>query len=404
MFKNILAFYYFIVIFSNVYLWSIKFIGGLSIRVPLFLMNFVLIFFLYKRKTKNIYLLVFPLFFLFFSLISVANDDFGNVMSFLKDIVFSRFAISYMLIVLTLVLFPNYIDFKKAINILILIASFNSIVIFGQFLNISFIWTLTDIITADRYSDFDLKFLVELKGSYRGLVGTVKSGYLLCLLAPLILYKILTSEKKMFWRFFLLFNILISILLQQRLAFVLIVLNALYYFYFFNFKKKKAVYVIIFGLGLCFFLLSDYNVLFLDSSNSRLISLEDKSREQLYLTALNFISNRPFLGGFDSFYFLLELSPHNLFLNAWIRGGFFGFIPILIMVIIIVKKSYKIIRKGRLANPISVFFALAFLNYIVLSLTHNEGLTSADGITFILLAFFMLTIGLVSNNKSDLNF
>lgn len=398
MYKNILTFYYFVVVFSSVYLWSIKLIGTLSIRVPLFFINFILILILSKRKIKNTYLLIFPLLFIIFSFLSVINDDFGKLDLFLADIVFSRFLISYMLVALTLVLVPKYFSFKKAIGVLILVASFNSLIIFGQFLNIDYVWIITDVITANRYEDIDLLLLVDLKGAYKGLVGTVKSGYLLCLLIPLILYKIAINDKKIFWTLFFLFNILIVILLQQRMAFLIIILNTVYYIYFFNIKNNKSIYFIffsVFSLVICLLHIFGYNIFIFDTTNSRLSTLEDESRRQLFDVAINFILDRPFFGGFDSFYPILNLSPHNLFLNAWIRGGIVGFISILIMVVFIFKKSSNVLRRGNLTNPLYVFLILAFLNYILLSFTHNEGITSADGITFILLAFFILVLDII---------
>ena len=105
------------------------------------------------------------------------------------------------------------------------------------------------------------------------------------------------------------------------------------------------------------------------------------------------------MGGIQAFYNLSNLSPHNLLLDAWIRGGIFGFISIFILVIIVFKKGYIILRNSTQSNPILLFFTMSLLNLIIMSFTHNEGLTSSDGITFIVFSFFILALKYRTNFK-----
>jgi O-antigen ligase len=100
--------------------------------------------------------------------------------------------------------------------------------------------------------------------------------------------------------------------------------------------------------------------------------------------------NNPIFGGLNSYYKILEISPHNILLNAWIRGGLIGFIAIITMITIIFKKSFSILKKKNIENPVNIYITLALGNIILLSFAHNEGITSAHGFNFILITLFVM--------------
>ena len=386
MLKNIFAVYYFIVVFANLYLFNVKVIGDVSIRVPLFLINFLIVILAYRRRKINLKLLIFPLIFLLFSFVSVIIDAPEEIDIFFSNTFFSRFSITYMLVALTFVLIPNYISFSKVINLMILVASVNSIMIIGQYFDSNLVWDLANIISEERHEVYDLRTLIKVKSVYLGLVGAVQSGYLLCLLVPLILYKISIGVNKVFWVCFLVTNIIIAILVQQRFAFLLISLNSLYYIY--TLRKLKFFRITVVALFIIMFF--GINLADIISDSSRLNSFEDRKRLNIFYTAIEFIINNPIFGGFKSFHKILEISPHNILLNAWIRGGFFGFIAISTMITIIFKKSFHILKNKKINHPVNIYITQALINYILLSFTHNEGITSGHAVNFILITIFIM--------------
>tara|TARA_B110000240_G_C13512753_1_gene460854 strand:+ start:4646 stop:5863 length:1218 start_codon:yes stop_codon:yes gene_type:complete len=384
--KNLYSLYFLIVLFANIYLFKVKIIGDFSIRLPLSLINLLIIIFLYRNKKINLKLLIFPLIFLLFSIISVIISDVGQLNLFISNTFLSRFLLTYILVGLTVTLIPNYISFNKLINILIIVSSINSIAIIAQFLDYNYIWILADIISEERHAVYDLKTLIEIKSVYLGLAGAVQSGYLLCILIPLILYKINLGENKIFWFCFLCINIFLSTLVQQRLAFSLICLNSLYYLY--TMRKNIGIVILLASLFILIFL--EINLSDLISSSSRLNSFNDSNRMNTFYTSIDFIINNPLFGGYYKFLTISEVSPHNILLNSWIRGGFIGFIAISTMITIIFKKSFRILKNKKINHPVNIYITLALINYILLSFTHNEGITTGHAVNFILITIFIM--------------
>jgi O-antigen ligase len=292
-----------------------------------------------------------------------------------------------MLVGLTLVLIPYYVSLNAVINILIFVSSVNSIAIIGQFLDIGFFWVLADILTLfSEHAVYDLTTLTRIKGVYLGLVGAVQSGYLLSLLVPLILYKISLRKNRIFWLCFLVINLFVASLVQQRLAFALIIFNISYYIWTIKISKISLLTLVV--LFFIVFLSMDFSDLIGDSS--RLNTFSDDNRLSLFSTCIIFIINNPIFGGFNSYYLILETSPHNILFNAWIRGGFFGFLAIIIMISIILRKSFRILIDKNIKTPLNNYITLALVNIILISFTHNEGITTYHGFNYILITLFVI--------------
>ena len=117
--------------------------------------------------------------------------------------------------------------------------------------------------------------------------------------------------------------------------------------------------------------------------------LEFGNRVLLFYGSIDFISNYPLIGGIENFKRLNEASPHNLFFNAWIRAGVFGFLSILFVFIKMTRISIKSIKDSLGKNILMYTFCTILINLVIMSFTHNSGLVTGEVFTFIFIILIL---------------
>lgn len=175
---------------------------------------------------------------------------------------------------------------------------------------------------------------------------------------------------------------------------------ALYKFMFSRHVKKNNISIAITIVTL--FVVMRYVYYFVSNVGSRFaeIGLEDKGREAIYGDALDYYFNNPLLGGFFRFVDNYPHPPHNLILNAFIYGGFFGGLAILTVLYKQFKAIVKILwRKVNNLNGIRFIVALAYTAFTLNSLLHNQSIVLGNVIVWMLWSAFFFDAELTYNNS-----
>lgn len=384
---------YIIFIISNIYLGSIKVIGNFSIRVPLAIISFSIILLSTKTKHGHFYLF-FPIFFLVGYLLSVLINDISWYGEFLR-VILASFFITYIMVFFSFIVIPRYLSLNKMLLYIGILLTINSMVIIGQFFDIPFFWSIGNYFYDDRSSNSDIYSLFSRHGTIYGVVGVVESGYFLVTAVLIYLYNLNRNYKSKYYSFILLLiNIIAALLIQQRTALVLIIFSIVLYFLL-RFNNMKMTILFLLLSGVSYFLFDYFTDYLLNtfSAETRVTNFEDYGRVKIYANSLIFIRDHIFFGDFNEFHkFNNGVSPHNIFFNAWIRGGFLGFCSISAMIILIFKKIFKIIFSNFLLDKSIWIISLILLNEIFLSFTHNPGLASGHQITYLILSLFIIEL------------
>ena len=366
----------FLLIFSELYLGDTNLFFNYSPRVIFLLISSIIIIISKKVPTsKTIYFSILTYLFFYFSSVVLNNSE---LLPFIFDVLISRFLFALIIAKVISILVPKNISFETFINYILLILLLNSFVILGQFFEIFEVWAFTIFLTQSR-------FLEISNYNLQGLTGTVSSGYLFVILIPLILYKLKQSKKQFLYFPLLLISLWSAFVLDQRSAFILILINILF-FILFILKNQNLFYKIFTIITSFLLIIIYYNSLdsfFLDDSFQSIINTDDTLRSDIFVQSLTFILENPFWGGFDAFKNTIGTSPHNLFLNAWIRAGFIGFLSISILFFITIYKAFKIIKNSIGRKDLKYTFSIIMINLLMMSMTHNSGIVSGEIFTFI---------------------
>ncbi len=381
-------------IIANTYLGQYKVLFGISIRVPFAI---IMLFFIVLSKNnkrdflyKNEY--VYILIFLIGSVLSIIVNK-ADIMKYIISVLLSNFLISFILIWSLFNIIRISISTKRIIVWLCFALTINSMFLIGKYLNIQVFWTIAELLNYESIVDSDVYSYYLRRGKVSGLVNTVYSGYLIIVAIPFSLYYFLTKNRIIGF-LLITINFIACVLLQQRTAFIL-VLFVLLFFFFKNREKFSTVAFFSFTLMVLGFL---FNYLLLDIVNSyniesRILNYSDESRSQLYSMGLNFCLDNPIWGGLAKFIeYSGGLKPHFIFLNAWIIGGLVGFIAIILLLVSLLKKVFRVLLvKKYIDNFLELWIlGLAILSLILISFTHNAGLTSGDSLTYLILTLFLI--------------
>ena len=119
------------------------------------------------------------------------------------------------------------------------------------------------------------------------------------------------------------------------------------------------------------------------------IGFEDTGRGDIYEQTIDYLMDHPYIGGYHRFARMYRTAPHNLFLNAFIYGGFVGGFAILLILLWQVKPLWRVLRrKIAHTNPVCFFAGLAYLSFTLNSLVHNRSIVTGDEFLWMLWAVF----------------
>lgn len=119
------------------------------------------------------------------------------------------------------------------------------------------------------------------------------------------------------------------------------------------------------------------------------IGFDDTGRGDIYEQTIDYLMEHSFIGGYHRFARTYRIAPHNLFLNAFIYGGFIGGIAILLILFWQVKPLWRVFRRKIVhTNPVCFFAGLAYLAFTLNSLVHNRSIVTGDEFLWMLWAAF----------------
>lgn len=330
--------------------------------------------------------------FLLFCLLSAVLSGFGS--TFFSKF-FGTYLASIVLYLSTKIIIEKYQAQVWVLNLIISVACLNSIVAIGQFYKLPLALAIPDLLgilleedMIDYYERFE-----DFHGRYvGGLLGVVNSGYFLssaCVLSLCFKWKKITFIK---WLFFVI-NFFALFLVQQRSGFFVGAFSVTIYFIINSGRKHSTVllYLLIF-LVVAFAWQYGANLFQYDEMRYSTQGLVDDNREAFADKGWEFFLNHP-MGGIYAFRLTGNHDPHNLFVNAYLYGGFLGGSLILCYILYQLSIIGRFVMESFYRNRYSSLllgFGLAYMNYTLNSLVHNLSLVYGEAM------FFLLWGGVVS--------
>lgn len=217
--------------------------------------------------------------------------------------------------------------------------------------------------------------------SIPGIFGDVYNGYVL-LVSTILSYIIIIKNQSIFKYIPFLICFLASFFAQQRFPFYI---NIVFLFIFIIKYIKllsytnKILYIIIVSILISFII--PYFISFSESHDMRysVVGMDGGGREGLYHICKEYILQYPFSANIYHLRQLYGFSPHFLIYNMFIYGGFFGFIFLLGILVIHIRKVFNILKLNvSNMNIVNMTLAMALLGFIGNTLTHNSSFVTGD--------------------------
>lgn len=225
--------------------------------------------------------------------------------------------------------------------------------------------------------------------------GPVYNGYFLIASSVLSFYPVVKMQSKKYLLLPLLF-IIASFFCQQRSAFAIVVFFSVYLYkrvfsgYGGLINKLFLLFLILFGL-----LALNMIIAFSDEIGLRYsqVGLDATGRDVIYKNAISYIMDNPFFTNVYAYAIQYGGTPHNLFLNAYMYGGFISFLSITLLLFSqLVKIIPVIIRPLNANNCVPYLFGVACVGYTMNSLTHNLSIVSGDILIWFLWSGFCFSM------------
>lgn len=366
-------FFIFGVLFSLFFLGSLR-VGPLTVRNYASVLLLVVAVFLPRQHIRDKVVNCYVAYLLTFLLCNLANGNAASphfiriVMGFLFPSIVSLYA------------FPKLITSQKDLHFviasLVVLYVINAAVTYAQYAGSPIAWAITDrlgFVMPDETNSYTLgSFLPGLTGD------VVNNGYLLACLVPIVSIGIYSNKKlyKLLGYFMLFASSLVMFYVQQRMAFLAVVLYAVFLAVI---KKDKILKGSAFVLVLLF-------LVGIDTSNMDFgrISLETSNddRARLFSCFLNFIESKHVLFGNYEIY-LKDYGgiQHNAFTGVITLGGITLFIVFCILTYKCVVRLWRIIKNSINEFPIAVCLSVACFIYIGYEQTHSAGMHN-EGLLF----------------------
>lgn len=376
---------------SNV---SIGTYGLLTWLAPLLVIHVIVMSFVHKNVNQINYMDIwlYVLYAIIFFLCTIFNGD-GNI---------GRNSLMIQYLMCVMIFIAIYYDIKTldtiriTINVIIVLLLLDCIITILQFNNNSIGWGAWYFFNSSQLNSEEIIknvtsfYDTQTIGNQTlcpGLFPTqVYNGYIL---ATAGIMNVCCYPQIRKWR---LINIIISLLTlvslfitQQRMAFYIFLILCAYIYY----SRHKTITIFLVIIGAIFYTYT--NLYLTEDYIGRYANTEDHLREQLFGSAIEFISQNYLAGGRIAFSKITGYSAHNVFLNAFLYGGLFGGILILIIYFRMCFKAIRIIlRKNQ--KSMSTVLAFGLLSFNIISLTHNDSLLTGEPIIWILYALMLLSL------------
>lgn len=290
----------------------------------------------------------------------------------------------------TIILCKKYNGTELLINTFIIIGMLDAVVSIGQYYNISLLTNIPQFLNigvADEFLEVMEEGEEALGLNLPGLMAhSVYNGYFIGVVGTLSLFYLkdgISFIKLVPW----VVSVITSFMVQQRGPFYLLLIIS-FYVIFKTIRRQGGQYKVLWQLLLIVvvpIIISQLASFLLGGSSRFGKGMDSTGRESIYRSTLSFIENNFIWGGYSKLRREGYGAPHNLFLNAWVYGGFLGFLAIVWLTL---KQFLLIIR---LAHKSSVMFnyvfficGMAFMGFTLNSFLHNTGIVTGDIIIWIL--------------------
>lgn len=363
------------------------FLGGLTLRNVMTIVMFVACVIEDRRVLLDKWLGIYSVFLLFFGLSSMLTGFFSL---FVWRLI-GYFFVGYVGYWSTKILLKKYDAVRLLVSLFLIIGLVDEIVTIGQFYNLPYFTIIPQYLGIG----VDVEFLEDIAvgeaamgHALPGIMGTdVYNGYFLMVVGILSFY-FLRSGFKIISLIPWVLAVVSSFMVQQRAPFyVLLILSVFVLFKVVLLGKSRLKWMLVI-IFLTFIPIGvQYLLDFLLGGGTRFnIGVDSTGRDEIYQKSVDYINNNVMWGGF----FNSGIAPHNMILNAWLSGGFLGFVAIVILTIMQLVEVLKLsLRKLENNYFVYLLFGLAFVGFTVNSMFHNAGMTSGDFVIWTLWGAFL---------------
>lgn len=290
----------------------------------------------------------------------------------------------------TKVVIRNYKGSRWVLSSILIVAVLNALTALGQFYRNPIATILPQLLGIDMSEEM-LEFYEnteDFHGAYvGGLMGIVTSGYFLSGACILALYNKKNTITVFNWLLFA-FVFFALFLVQERAGLAAAILGTFLYIMVNLANGKNAFFrlVIIFIIGV--FVISRFGGGFVNLEEMRYstVGFTDQGRSNLSMSGWCYFIDNP-LGGIDAYHADGNRDPHTIFVNAFLHGGMFGGLVVLIIVFMQLVKVMRILYQSYRKKNHSLLlnaFSIASFCYIFNSFFHNASVASGDLMTFLL--------------------
>lgn len=323
------------------------------------------------RSDKYLYL--YYAFVLFFGISSVATGFIGDfVRGFFGTYIsmIAAYAATYLLI-------KKYDGTGLLVWTVVCIGLLDAVVTIGQFFDsetIDRLCSFLKIEISEKYAGF-VDYSESGGFALPGLLSSLNNGYFLSATALLVLY----NKKCNFYINFILWLVIMaaSFVAQERAGFMLAIAFSAFIVgeYFFTQRKATGYIVLIIVLIVCGAVIYSYMDEILSSELRYTKGFEGDGRGDYRSLTWNYLFNNP-MGGFFSFNSMGHMHPHNFFLNAFLFGGFFGGICLVIILFLQIKEIIPFLLRnpGTEYSKWAFIWGLMYLDYTINSMVHNPSI------------------------------
>lgn len=201
----------------------------------------------------------------------------------------------------------------------------------------------------------------------------------------------------------LLITIYIGYVVQQRMAFLMILL---YIFYLITIRTKNTVNLLIVGIILLIVFLSQSSFFETLDMGRLTTNQNNDTRIGIYHDFWDYISSGDsFFGGQVAYHEKYHKYQHNTFTASYVAGGFFTFIVYCLLYFKLLQSSFKVMwqrRKDSLTSAYTISFALSSIFFLLYSITHTAGVHSGSPMFWLAYSLMFYAIEF-ENNKYNYN-
>lgn len=390
--------FYLLFLFSILVMGSFL-LGPFSIRVYMTVIMLLYLMFITKASAKKIdkYVVTYIIFVLLMSLSMSMNGEAAEF-GLLKWVLACHFVCIVAYVATRHFAESNSGEGMRAISIFFLVILLvDSITTIAQYNNIQWGWGLNMMLTAGRneaVADFvsdGASSLDTMIGSARtpGIFGNVVGNAMFLGALGVIPFTLLRGSKfrtKVISVISIALSVVACFMCQERAGLIALLLSIFYLI----FKMTNKKYILVLALLALIPIISTVNFGAYDLGRFKDVSIRNDTRESIWNYFGMFFSENWLWGGPLKYQLLAGHLPHNFIFNAFVFGGLFGGIAvILLFTMIIVRGISNLINKY--CSFRTVVFTVSLLAFLLQGFVHNASLVTGDIEIFLLLGLMVVS-------------